>query len=204
MQTLRSIDRHQAMLLIIDVQTRLLPHIEEHPLVTATAGALLETAQGFDLPVLATVQYTRGLGPTVEPLARLLAERHSAPIEKVAFSVWREQACRERLLGLGRSQVIVAGIEAHVCVQQSVLDLLGAGYQPVVCADAVSSRRSFDRVHALERMRAAGAVVTTAEAVMFELCEVSGTPAFKRMLEVVKRLDAARAAATQDAGDVGG
>jgi nicotinamidase-related amidase len=192
------LDRQQAALLVIDAQTRLLPHIDRHEEVVAGAAALIETAGLFRLPILATVQYTSGLGHTHDQLASLLAERGVTPREKAAFSVCRDEPCLSALRGLGRRQVIITGIEAHVCVQQTVLHLLEASLLPVVCADAVSSRRARDRELALERMRAAGAVVTTTEAVMFELCEVSGTPEFKALLAIVKRFDRAREAAVQD------
>jgi len=190
------------MLLVIDLQTRLLPHIDGHDEVIATAGGLIETAGLYRLPILATVQYTRGLGPMDEHVAGLLTSAGTTPIEKAAFSVCRDEACRAQARQLGRDQVIVTGIEAHVCVQQTVLDLLSMGLEPIVCADAVSSRRARDREVALDRMRQAGAVVTTTEAVLFELCEVSGTPEFKQMLAVVKRIDEARARGRQDPAGV--
>jgi len=197
-----TIDRNQAILLIIDVQSRLLPHIDRHAELVACSAALIEAAGVFGVPVMATVQYVKGLGETVEPLAGLLRERDAALCEKIAFSVCRDEACRARISRSARRQVIIAGIEAHVCVQQTVLDLLAMNVTPVVCADAVSSRRALDRETALSRMGAAGAIVTTTEAVMFELCTVSGTPEFKQLHGIVKRLDETRAEAMR--GSAGG
>lgn len=202
MSACHTLDRKRAMLLVVDVQTRLLPHIDRHGEVVATTAALIETAGLLQLPILATVQYTRGLGETEASLAGLLDAQSVTPLEKMAFSVCRDESCRMAARGLNRDQIIVTGIETHVCVQQTVLDLLSMGLEPVVCVDAVSSRRALDREVALQRMRRAGAVVTTAEAVMFELCEVAGTDEFKQMLAIVKRLDAARARAQDVAGVV--
>jgi nicotinamidase-related amidase len=195
MNSAHTIDRQRAMLLVIDMQTRLLPHIDGHGEVVACAEAMIEAAGLFDVPIMATVQYVHGLGPIEGELAQRLGQRGVEALEKSVFSVCRDEACRDYAGRLGRDQVIVTGIEAHVCVQQTVLDLLLTGVQPVVCADAVSSRRARDREVALARMRSAGAVISTTEAVMFELCELSGTPEFKQMHAIVKRLDEARAAA---------
>ncbi|MCB9850783.1 MAG: isochorismatase family protein [Phycisphaerales bacterium] len=196
------VSRERAMLLLIDMQTRLLPHIDGHEVVVGSAAALIEASAVFELPVVATVQYVRGLGETDDRLGGLLASRAVEPIEKAAFSVCRDAACRARCADAKRPQVIVTGIEAHICVMQTVLDLLGMGLQPIVCADAVSSRRALDREVALRRMAAAGAIVTTTESVLFELAEVSGTAEFKHMLDIVKRLDAVRAPVGSVAGVV--
>jgi nicotinamidase-related amidase len=107
------------------------------------------------------------------------------PVEKLVFSAC-VQGVRDAIAEKGRDQIIVTGIEAHVCVQQSVLDLLRDGKGVWVCADAVSSRRAFDCEVALQRMRQAGAVVTTVESVIFELLGQAGTDAFKQVLKIVK------------------
>ena len=192
MKTHATLSRERAMLLVIDMQTGLLPYIKDHEQVVAAAAALLETAAILDLPVMATVQYVKGLGPTHERLAQLCAQQGVEFLEKAAFSACRDERCRARGGQIGRDQVIVTGIEAHVCVQQTVLDLLSLRVQPYVCADAVSSRRSGDLEASLGRMRQAGAIITTTEAVLFELCELSGTAQFKKLLAVVKGLDKAR------------
>ena len=195
------LNRDRTMLLVIDVQTRLLPHIQRHEHVVAATAALLETARVLELPAMVTVQYVKGLGPMHETLTQLCSQQDIDPLEKMAFSVCRDERCRAQLDWMGRDQVIVAGIEGHVCVQQTVLDLLNMKLTPFVCADAVSSRRMGDVETALTRMRQAGAVITTTEAVLFELCGLSGTPEFKELLAVVKRFDEARSrAARSEAG----
>ncbi|MCP4592249.1 MAG: isochorismatase family protein [bacterium] len=179
------LDAERAMLLVIDVQTKLLPYVcEAEDMLTATAE-LLRGTRVFKLPMLATTQYVKGLGPTHPAIDRVLTEFGVETIEKASFSAC-DEAVRARLREIDRPQVLVVGIEAHVCVQQSVLDLLAMEYQVFVCADAVSSRRSLDRDTAIARMRACGATVTTVESALFELCGLSGTDAFKQLLDVVK------------------
>ena len=191
------IRRDQSVLLVVDVQERLLPAIDGQEGVLAAAGRMVRAAEILGIPIICTEQYPRGLGPTVEPLRSLVGAKRTR--EKVAFSCCGAEGLLDELGGLGRPsldgarggepvepQVIVAGIEAHVCVQQTVLDLLAAGYRTYVAADAVSSRYPVDRDVALARMRQAGAVVTTTESVMFEWLEVAGTPEFKQVSRIVK------------------
>jgi nicotinamidase-related amidase len=176
------IDRMQ--LLVIDVQERLLPRIHEHASVTAQIVRMLRIAAELRIPVTLSEQYPQGLGRTV---AEVRAAAEDAPtVQKAAFSVCGETAPLERLSNLDRPQVVVAGIEAHVCVQQTALDLADNGFQPCVLADAVGSRRAFDRDIALERVRAAGVLVTTVEAAAFELLRRCDSPLFKRVLEHVR------------------
>ena len=186
------LSRHDSRLLIVDVQEKLIPKIEHSQQVVANCRTLVEGAALFDVPVAVTEQYPRGLGPTVPALAELLP----APIEKLRFSSaealgWTSAAGLEPF----RFQVIVAGIEAHVCILQTALDLIAAGFHVFVPADAVSSRNRLDREMALQRLAASGAVITTTESVLFEWCELSGTPAFKKLSQLVKaRADAVSSA----------
>jgi isochorismate hydrolase len=187
-----SLDREQAMLLVIDVQTRLLPFIRHNERLVEATATLLEAAAVFDIPVVATVQYVKGLGPTHDRLAGLMRQLGIEPLEKACFSACRDAAILSHCRATSRSQVIVAGIEGHVCVLQSVLDLVEDDRQVFVCADAISSRYENDLQAALRRMHSAGASVTTVESVLFELCELSGTPQFRQVLDLVKRFDAVR------------
>ena len=180
------LDADRAMLLVIDVQAKLLPYIDGVEEMLAAVVQLIRGARIFELPALATVQYTKGLGATHAAVERLLGEFGIDTLEKASFSTCGDEAVRERLRRIDRPQIVITGIEAHVCVQQSVLDLVSMGYQVFVCADAVGSRRSLDRETALVRMRACGAAVTTVESALFELCTDSGTERFKRLLDVVK------------------
>lgn len=178
------LSRRSSRLLVVDMQEKLLPLIPVAEKLTFNCRRLIEGAGIMQVPVSATEQYPRGLGPTVETLRELLGDLP----EKVRFS------CAEALNwggaaepGNDRFQVVVAGIEAHVCVQQTVLDLLALGYQVYVVADAVASRGKFDWKIALDRMANSGAVLTTTESVLFEWCEAAGSPEFKEISRLVKQ-----------------
>jgi isochorismate hydrolase len=176
--------RRHAQLLIVDIQERLLPQIADHARVVAAAEQMIRAAAVLDLPVTLSEQYPRGLGPTTPAIAAAAA---GAPrLEKLTFSFCADKKCRERIAAVLRPQVLLVGIEAHVCVYQTALDLLEMQMQPVVLADAVGSRRVLDYQVALDGLRAAGAVVTTVESAIFQLLHESGTELFKRMLPLVK------------------
>lgn len=180
------LDADRAMVLVIDVQEKLLPLIEDHVEVLAAVGHLLRGVGIFKLPVLATEQYPQGIGSTVEPVAGLLSALEAPVLNKSTFSCCGDEPFREALRQVDRPQVILCGIEGHVCVLQTTLDLLAMDYQVFVCADAVGSRRGLDLDLGLSRMQQFGAAVTTVEAVLFELCERCDSPAFKQLLEIIK------------------
>ncbi|HID22318.1 MAG TPA: hydrolase [Planctomycetaceae bacterium] len=168
---------------MVDVQERLLTHIPVADSLVANCRKLIQAAQILGVPISATEQYPKGLGRTAPALGELLGELP----EKLRFS------CAETLAWPpaaeapdGRHKVVVAGIESHVCVLQTALDLMAIGYRVYVPADAVASRKKFDWKMALERLRLSGAVVTSTESVLFEWCEVAGTPEFKQISALVK------------------
>lgn len=179
------LDVDLAMVLLIDVQEKLLPLIECHARVIAGVRKLLQGSAVFELPVLVTEQYSKGLGSTVAA-AKEVWPKGTKPIEKPTFSAWPDDGVRAAMLGLDRTQVILAGIETHVCVQQTALDLRSRGFEVFACADAVGSRRAVDHEVALDRMRQAGVLVSTVESVLFEMCQRCDTARFKAMLEVIK------------------
>jgi isochorismate hydrolase len=175
--------RAGSRLLIVDVQEKFVPVIFEIDRVIANCRRLIQGAKILEVPVYATEQYPKGLGHLVPPLAELV----DTPAQKDRFSctealAWGTAAGQSD----GRHQIVVAGIEAHVCISQTVFDLLAEGFQVFVPADAISSRREFDWKIALDRLSGSGAIVTTTEAIMFEWCEKSGTPEFKKIDELVK------------------
>ncbi len=174
----------KAQLVVVDLQERLLPHIADHESIMAQCVRMIRAARELELPITLTEQYPEGLGHTCSTVTDALDR--ATPFEKVTFSLWQDAACRERLRELARPQVLLAGIEAHVCVQQTAFDLLEAGLLPFVLADAVGSRRRFDRDVALDRLRAAGVVVTTVESAIFEMLARAGTDLFKRILPIVR------------------
>lgn len=181
------LDVDRAIVLVIDLQEKLMPLVRNHERIIAAAGRLLDGAKIFDLPVIATEQYPRGLGPTVEPISARLKETSAQVFEKPTFSAWAQPQIREALIARDRTQVILIGIETHVCIQQTALDLISRDYDVFVCADAVGSRVKVDHKHALHRFRQEGGHVTTIESVLFELCHRCDTPKFKAMLEVIKQ-----------------
>lgn len=176
--------RENTALAIIDIQERLLPAMFEHERVLRAAGQLARGAALFDLPVIVTEQYRKGLGPTVPELASAIPG--FAPIEKLAFSACGADGFLAELRGRLISQVVLCGIEAHVCVLQTCLDLLAEGVGVFVVADATSSRTPDNYRLAVERMRQAGAVIISAEMALFELAGEAGTEQFKKLLAIVK------------------
>mgnify|MGYP002622353438 CR=1 FL=1 len=174
------IDSARSLLLLIDFQARLMPAIHEAEAALLNAGRLLEAAGMLDVPSLLTEQNPKGLGPTVGQLPV-----GDAPVvAKQSFGACGEEGFADRIPA--NAQVIVAGWEAHVCVLQTVLDLVENGYQPVVIEDCVSSRKPADKATALRRMAQEGAVITSAESILFELCRVAGTDGFKAISRLVK------------------
>ncbi len=169
-------------LLVVDVQEKLVPAIAGHREIVWNVRRLIDGAKILGLPIAATEQYPKGLGPTLPGLA----ERLGAIPSKLTFSclgcpeVFREFEHR------GAYKVLVCGVEAHVCVQQTVLDLLANGWRVYVAADAVGSRREVDCRTALARIDSAGATLTTTEAALFEWCRIAGTPEFKQISRLAK------------------
>ena len=178
--------REATALLVIDIQERLLPVIEGGDQVAIRTSVAIQGAKVLGVPLLATEQYPRGLGATVPAVASALCEI-DVP-EKLSFSCLGAQAIVDALDEQQPATVIVAGIETHVCVSQTCLDLLDRGITPVVLADCTGSRHQYDHETALERLGHAGAVITTVEAALFELTGQAGTPEFKQISGLVKPL----------------
>ncbi len=171
-------------LLVIDIQSRLLPAMAAGNKVVANSGVLLTAARRLGVPVLASEQYPQGIGRTVPEVAELLPPGSVA--EKLHFSCLGDAAFGARLLEIGRPQAVLAGIEAHVCVLQTAEDLVASGLDVFVVADATSSRSPSNHQAALERMRAAGARIVTTEMVVFEWLAKAGTPEFKELSALIK------------------
>jgi nicotinamidase-related amidase len=164
-----------SVLLLIDLQERLMPAIRDGDVVVARAVRLAEAARLLDVPVLITEQYPAGLGPTVPPLAGMA---NTTVLPKTAFSAAGDLALTA-LLPAGTAEIVVAGCEAHVCVLQTVLGLISQGHRVLVAADAVGSRDPADRAVALDRARHHGAEIVTSEMVLFEWLRDSRHPKFR-------------------------
>ena len=173
-----------ALLLVIDFQVRLMPSIHDHEELERKAGAFIRGCRILGVPILTTQQYTKGLGDTLPSVKDALCEFE--PIEKVTFSCYDNPGFVSKLEESGRKNVFVTGVEAHICVQQTVLHLLENGYNVYVIADCVGSRSETDRIHAEHRMRQAGAVLTTFESVLFELLKSADHPKRKDISNLVK------------------
>jgi nicotinamidase-related amidase len=178
-------------LLVVDVQDKLLRAIPDRDAVIANTLRLVKAAQILHMPVWATEQYPQGLGPTVAPIAELIPQRPA----KTTFHCCAVPQLLEQLYGRRVRHVTLAGIEAHVCVAQTALELLNLGFCVQVPADAVGSRHKLDWEFALRRLERAGAVVSSSEAVLFEWTERSDRPEFKAISALVKEADLARSAA---------
>jgi nicotinamidase-related amidase len=178
------IRNNEVAALVVDMQEKLLPHIFESEKLLKTSLKLIEGLRVLSVPVLVTQQYTKGLGATNHEIANLFSDFNF--IEKSAFSCYGEPKFKETLDDMGKKQIIICGIESHICVLQTCIDLLNAGYLPIIIEDCVSSRNYNDKAVAIARMRQAGAVITTMESVLFELTQCAGTDTFKAISKIVK------------------
>lgn len=172
-----------SVLVVVDVQEKLLPLIDRSPQILINIAFLLDAAKLFDVPVLATEQYPKGLGPTSSAIAQRLT---SAIPEKTAFSCCGSTEFSNQIGKCGRSRPILVGIETHVCVLQTALDLLERGYEVAIPVDAVAARGLVDHDTALRRMERAGALLATSEMVAFEWLGGSSSPAFKSISALVQ------------------
>lgn len=176
--------RKNSLLLVIDIQERLLPQINDSSHLVKNTLILIESCKILHLPVIVTEQYPEGIGPTVAALAPVLDQ--CPKITKRTFSCCREPLFMKALKATGRNQVIIAGTETHVCVFQTAADLHQNGYAVQVAADAVGSRTIPNKEIALNRMRALGIEITSVESAVFELLETSACAEFKQILRLVK------------------
>ncbi|MGC2411041.1 MAG: hydrolase [Methyloceanibacter sp.] len=180
--------RDKSQLLIIDVQEKLLSAVSDQERVVERCVRLVRAARTLGVPITLSEQYPHGLGPTVEPIREALGYAGSV-VEKVEFSCLKSDPLRERLHELrrqGRPQVVIGGIEAHVCVAQTAIDLEKQGFEAFVAADAVASRTKSSRRLALARLLKAGADVVDSEMVLFEWLGKAGTSEFKELQALVK------------------
>lgn len=180
------LERDKAVLVVIDVQERLCAAMDPQVLqgLTKNIGILLEAAQELKVPVLVTEQYVKGLGQTLPELREKAADAPS--YEKMAFSCCGSAEFVDQLKATGRTQVIITGMETHVCVLQTVIELRDAGFEVHLVKDAVMSRSERNWQTAIEAMTLTGAVPTCTESVLFQLLKVAGTDEFKKLSKLVR------------------
>ncbi|MGD9509067.1 MAG: isochorismatase family protein [Geminicoccaceae bacterium] len=177
------LDARDGALFIVDVQTRLAPAMPDPEATIARAAILLAAAERLEVPIVVSEQYPQGLGHTD---GRLPLPRTARVFAKTTFSAMRDPAILAHLESLGRRQIVLCGMETHVCVLQTALDLGPCGFRPAVVADAVASRSPERRRLGLERMAAAGIAVVDSEMVVFEWLGAAGTPAFRELSRLIR------------------
>jgi nicotinamidase-related amidase len=180
-----ALDRGDALILLVDVQDKLARAMPAEGMarLKKNATVLLKAARRLNLPVVASEQYKKGLGDTIPELRELLPKE---PLEKLEFSCGASEPVAREILQTGRKQVIVAGMEAHVCVFQTVRDLLRGGFSVFVPQDAIVSRTEENRQVGLRLCEKAGATLTSTETVLFDLLGVAGTPEFKELAPLIR------------------
>lgn len=176
--------RDHTALVLIDIQGKLAALMHEREALYRQLQILVQGAQVLRLPILWLEQYPQGLGPTIPQVAALLGGQE--PLIKTCFSACGLSAFQSQLRQSGRRQILLAGIESHICVYQTARDLLDAGYQVEVVADAVSSRTAANKALGLQKMASAGAQITAVEMCLFELLRAAGTAEFKQIAALVK------------------
>jgi isochorismate hydrolase len=181
------LDRSQTVLVVIDMQEPFLNVMHERERLTANVRLLVETAVRLHIPILTTTQYAERMGQVVNEIAQPLKDFSAGkPIDKMCFSCAGADGFLEGMASFGRHQVLLCGVETHICVSQTALDLTQQGYQAHVAADAVSSRTLEKHKLGMERMRDSGVLPCAAEAAVYELLREAGTPEFKAILPLIK------------------
>ena len=180
------IDRENTQAMIIDIQECLTPHIYDHENIVKKTVTLIKGLQALGIPIMLNEQYKKGLGETLPEIRDVLESDNTKSFEKVTFSACDNDDSWNHLAQQNRSIVLLFGVEAHVCVLQTALDLLDNGMQPVIIGDAVGSRFPYDKKQAIRRIRRTGGVITTVETILFELCRSSKDPAFKTISNLIK------------------
>jgi len=176
------LEKEKSQFLMVDVQEKLFPYIVGGEIIAKKITILIEGLKALEVPIMAAQQYPKGLGNTIEQLRPYFSEYH----DKTTFSCCGNEALVKELHERDSKNVIIAGIEAHICVLQTVIDLIEFGFQPIVVADAIGSRTRSDYEIALERMKYEGAILTTVESILFELCYQAGSDAFRTISRLVK------------------
>jgi len=179
------LEKESAAIVVVDIQERLMAAMKHAKKIYRNTCIMLEAGKVLGLPVLVTEQYPRGLGHTVDEVRECLASYE--PIEKITFSCCGDGNFMDAIKAVGRKQIILLGSETHVCVYQTCLGLLEAGYNVHLVRDAVCSRAKENYLAALDLMREAGAVITTTETALFQMLVKAGSDEFKAISNLVKK-----------------
>ena len=177
------LDKNNSLYICIDLQTKLLPAMDNLDTLIKKSNILLKTSEIYNIPILVTEQYPKGLGSTDE---RIILPKHHKLFDKTHFSIFATEDFVQEFNNLNKKNIIVFGAETHVCVYYSVYHLLQNGYNVYVVADACSSRTDNDKQIGLEQMRKLGANIITAEMVLFGFIESSKVPNFKELSNLLK------------------
>ena len=179
------IKANETAAIIVDVQEKLMPAMYNREMVERETNRLAEGLKVLDVPMIVTQQYTKGIGMTIPSVIETMGEDFSY-MEKTSFGIYGEEPIKEAVDGLGKKNVIVCGTETHVCVLQTCIQLKEAGYQPIMVVDACGSRHEIDRLFGIERAKQEGVIITTYEALLFELMGGSTCPVFRQISKIVK------------------
>ena len=176
--------REDTLFVVIDFQEKLMPVMHDKELLEDKTVRLIKGMEALGIPKIVTQQYTRGIGETIPSVAEALGEFQ--PIDKTSFSCMLNEEFASQVKAAGKKNVVICGIEAHICVQQTALQLMEEGYNVYIAADCISSRSLNDKVWAAERMERAGAIVTTYESILYEILKDSKADGFKAVSKIVK------------------
>jgi nicotinamidase-related amidase len=175
----------QTILVVVDMQEPFLRHIYEPERVVQNVCTLMQGANTLRVPVIATTQYAEKMGDLLPQIKKLVPSQ-LPPFDKMRFSCYGDPAFASEINRSGRKQILLCGVESHICVSQTAHELLAAGFQVHVAADAISSRSDTNWRLGIEKMRQAGVLLTSVEGALYELMEVAGTPEFKELLKLIK------------------
>jgi len=176
--------KDNSVLVVIDIQTKLWEVIFEKERVLSQVGKLIKAFKIFDIPIILTEQYPQGMGPTHPEILELLKETEK--FEKFSFSCLKKEEFIQKLFSLNKNQIVLTGIESHICVLQTAYDLLEKNFSVFIPYDAVSSRKKGDWENALERLQKDGIIIGSVESFIFEILERADTPVFREILKIIK------------------
>ena len=181
---IRLISNGDSVLVVVDMQGKLIPKIFDQHTVISNIVTLIKSAEILNIPIIVTEQYPKGLGPTIPEIKDIIVPWQ--PIEKISFSCFGSGNFPKKLKGLGKNNLILCGIESHVCIMQTALNGLKSNYSVFFVKDAISSRTENNRETGFERMAQAGAIPVSTEMAMFELLREADTDKFKQMISMIK------------------